>query len=139
MLPPLERREPEGRPECQQLSDTPRTGCGNPMPGVIYRYYKTQNIDPCRMLPRPLFDNPADKPPRFCIGHPVHLYVDESHVKGVSRTALKNCLPDDIITRDPTESKSFTANGIPVVVAVDFAKTYLPCLLLNHRAIGRCC
>ena len=31
----LERREPEGRPECQLPRRTPRPGCGSPMPGAI--------------------------------------------------------------------------------------------------------
>jgi len=77
-----------------------------------------------------------ETPPRFYIGHPVNLYVDEPYVKRLSRAALKNWSPDGIITRDTTESKSFTANGIPTVVAIDFPKTDLPCLVLNHRAIG---
>ena len=34
MLKQLERREPEGRPECQLLRRTPRLGCGSPKPGA---------------------------------------------------------------------------------------------------------
>ena len=62
MLKQLERREPEGRPECQLLRRTPRMGCGSPKPGAVAGYYKTQNIDPGYMSPRPPFDSPADKP-----------------------------------------------------------------------------
>jgi len=43
VLEQLERREPEGRPECQLLRRTPRLGCGSPKPGVIADYYKVQN------------------------------------------------------------------------------------------------
>ena len=43
LLKQLERREPEGRPECQLLRRTPRLGCGSPKPGVIADYYKVQN------------------------------------------------------------------------------------------------
>ena len=64
-LGPLERREPEGRPECQRQRCTPRRGFGSPMPGAIFRHYKTQNNGQDNTLPRPLSDSPAYKLPQL--------------------------------------------------------------------------
>ena len=65
LLPPLERREPEGRPECQRRRRTPRQGCCSPAPGAISDYYKAQNTGQGNTLPRPLSDSLAGKPPQL--------------------------------------------------------------------------
>jgi hypothetical protein len=64
ILPPLERRESVGQPECQRLRRTPRLGCDTPMPGETADYYKTQNTGQDHILPHLPSDSPADRPPQ---------------------------------------------------------------------------